>query len=69
LYHDPAERFPNEAQNGIWAGPGIVKMIQEHMLQIKQYPNRVSKSHYRDFDSSFDPETTPVYSPKKQVEW
>ena len=23
LYHDPAERFPNEAQNGIWAGPGL----------------------------------------------
>jgi arylsulfatase len=69
MYHDPAERFPNEAQNGIWAGPGITKMIQEHMLQIQKYPHRPVKSHYRDFDRSFDPELSPVYVPSKQVEW
>jgi arylsulfatase A-like enzyme len=70
IYHDPAERFPNEAQNGIWAGPGMTKMIQEHMLLIKKYPNRkLEKSYYRDFDRSFDPELTPVYKSKKQVEW
>ena len=69
LYHDPAERFPNEAQNGIWAGPGITKMVQEHMLQIKKYPHRVLKTYYRDFDRSFDPEPSPVYSPQKQVDW
>jgi arylsulfatase len=69
LYHDPAERFPNEVQNGIWAGPGITKLIQEHMLQIQKYPHRVPKSHYRDFDRSFDPEPSPVYRPQKQVDW
>ena len=69
LYHDPAERFPNEAQNGIWAGPGMTKMIQEHMLQIKKYPHRPTKSYYRDFDRSFDPEPSPVYVPSKQVDW
>jgi len=70
LYHDPAERFPNEAQNGIWAGPGITKMIQEHMLQIQQYPHRKpAQSYYRDFDRSFDPEPTPVYEPQKRAEW
>jgi len=69
LYHDPAERFPNEAQNGIWAGPGITKMIQEHMKQIKKYPHREPESYYRDFDRSFDPEPSPVYMPKKQVDW
>ena len=69
IYHDPAERFPNEPQNGIWAGPGMTKMIQEHMLLIQKYPNRVLKSYYRDFDSSFDPEPTPVYKSQKQVDW
>jgi arylsulfatase len=70
LYHDPAERFPNEAQNGIWAGPGITKMIQEHMLQIQQYPHRKpSQAYYRDFDRSFDPEPSPVYESAKKAEW
>ena len=70
LYHDPAERFPNEAQNGIWAGPGMTKMIQEHMLQIQKYPHREpAPTYYRDFDQSFDPEATPVYKPKKQANW
>ena len=69
IYHDPAERFPNEPQNGIWAGPGMTKLIQEHMLLIQKYPNRVLKSYYRDFDSSFDPEPTPVYKSQKQVDW
>lgn len=70
LYHDPAERFPNEAQNGIWAGPGITKMIQEHRLQIQEYPHRKPvQGYYRDFDRSFDPEATPVYEAKKKADW
>ena len=70
LYHDPAERFPNEAQNGIWAGPGITKMIQEHMLQILQYPHREpAQGYYLDFDRSFDPEPSPVYESEKKAEW
>ena len=69
LYHDPAERFPNEIANGMWAGPGITKMIQEHMLQIKKYPHRKVQGYYRDFDYSFDPEPTPVYVPQKTVDW
>ena len=69
IYHDPAERFPNEIQNGAWAGPGISKMIQEHMLLIQQYPHRKVTGYYRDFDSSFDPEPSTVYEPKKQVDW
>jgi hypothetical protein len=44
-------------------------MIQEHMKQIKKYPHRELKSYYRDFDRSFDPEPSPVYVPKKQVDW
>ncbi len=69
IYHDPAERFPNEVQNGIWAGPGITKMVQEHMIMIQKYPHREVKSFYRDFDRSFDPEPSPVYKPKMQVDW
>jgi len=70
IYHDPAERFPNEAQNGIWAGPGITKLIQEHMAMIKKYPHREPpKGYYRDFDRPFDPEPSPVYRTKKQVRW
>ena len=69
LYHDPAERFPNEVANGIWAGPGMTKLVQEHLMQMKEYPNREPKSHYRDFDYPFDPEASPVYKPKKQVNW
>ena len=66
----PVPGFPNEAQNGIWAGPGITKMIQEHMLLIKKYPHRIpAQSYYRDFDRSFDPESSPVYKPKKQIDW
>jgi len=69
LYHDPAERFPNEIANGMWAGPGMTKMIQEHMLQIQKYPHRKVQGYYRDFDYSFDPEPTPVYVPQKTVDW
>ena len=69
IYHDPAERFPNELQTGFWAGPGITKMVQEHMRLIQKYPHREVKSHYRDFDRSFDPEPSVVYTPKKQVSW
>ena len=69
LYHDPAERFPNEIANGMWAGPGMTKMIQEHMLQIQEYPHRKVQGYYRDFDYSFDPEPTPVYVPQKTVDW
>ena len=69
IYHDPAERFPNEIQNGAWSGPGINKMIQEHMLLIKKYPHRKVTGYLRDFDSSFDPEPSLVYKPKKQVNW
>jgi arylsulfatase len=69
IYHDPAERFPNEIQNGAWAGPGISKMIQDHMLLIKKYPHRNVTGFYREFDRSFDPEPSPVYKPKKEVDW
>jgi len=69
LYHDPAERFPNEIANGMWAGPGMTKMIQEHMLQIQKYPHRKVQGYYRDFDYSFDPEPTPIYVPQKTVDW
>jgi len=69
IYHDPAERFPNEIKNGMWAGPGMIKLIQEHNLLIKKYPNRIMELYQRDFDKSFDPEATPVYKTKKQVDW
>ena len=69
IYHDPAERFPNEVQNGIWAGPGMTKLVQEHLLLMQKYPNRKLQGYYRDFDYSFDPEPTPVWTPKKQVDW
>jgi len=39
------------------------------MMQIAKYPHRVSESYYRDFDRSFDPEPTPVYKSKMQVDW
>ena len=44
-------------------------MIQEHMRQIAQYPHREVNSYFREFDTSFDPEPTPVYEPGKQVDW
>lgn len=69
IYHDPAERFPNEIQNGLWAGPGLTKMIQEHFRLIQQYPHRQLQGEYRDFDRSFDPQPTPVYTPQKTVDW
>ena len=69
IYHDPAERFPNEIQNGMWAGPGMNKLVQEHLLLMQKYPNRKPFSYYRDFDRSFDPERSPVYRPSKEVDW
>jgi arylsulfatase len=69
LYHDPAEQFPNEVENGLWAAPGIYKLIQEHKLLITKYPFRRLTRTFRDFDRSFDPEATPVYKSKKQVDW
>ena len=44
-------------------------MIQEHMRLIQKYPHREVRSYYRDFDRSFDPERSPVYTPKKRVDW
>ena len=62
--------FSLEPQNGILAGPGMTKMIQEHMIQIQKYPHREpAQAYYRDFDTSFDPEPTPVYKAKKQADW
>jgi arylsulfatase len=69
LYHDPAERFGNEVANGLWAGVGLQKLIQEHVKLIQKYPNRKLNPYFPDFDRSFDPEATPVYTPKKQVDW
>ena len=69
LFHDPAERFPNELQNGFWAGPGITRLVQEHLKQIEQYPHRDVSTHYREFDYSFDPQPSPVYESSKQVSW
>jgi len=69
LYHDPAERFPNEIQNGMWAGPGFMKLIQDHKMLMMKYPNREMQIYQEEFDRSFDPETTPVYKTKKQIEW
>lgn len=68
-HHGPAERFPNELQNGFWAGPGITKMVQEHGRLIQKCPHREVRGYCRDFDSSFDPEPSIVYAPKKQVAW
>ena len=36
---------------------------------MEKYPNRKLQGSYRDFDYSFDPEPTPVYNSKKQVDW
>jgi len=69
LYHDPAERFGNEVANGLWAGVGLQKLVQEHVKLIQKYPNRKLNPYFPDFDRSFDPEATPVYKPKKQVDW
>ncbi len=69
IYHDPAERFPNEIKNGMWAGPGMIKMIQDHKKLMQEYPNREMAIYQEEFDSFFDPEPTPVYKTKKQVEW
>lgn len=69
IYHDPAEKFPNEIKNGMWAGPGMIKLLQDHKLLIQKYPNREMQVYQEEFDSSFDPEPTPVYKTKKQVDW
>ena len=69
LYHDPAERFGNEVANGLWAGAGLGKLVQDHLKLIEEYPNRELQPYWPDFDRSFDPESTPVYKPKKKAKW
>ena len=56
LYHDPAERFADEVRYGLWTGPGMRKMIQDHKALIERFPHRVQKAHQREFDFPFDPE-------------
>jgi arylsulfatase A-like enzyme len=56
IYHDPAERHPDEVRYGLWAGPGFKKMIEDHQALIKKFPHRVQKSYQRKFDRPFDPE-------------
>ena len=38
-------------------------------LAIEKLVPQPAKSYYRDFDRSFDPERSPVYKTKKQVDW
>ncbi len=56
LYHDPAERFVDEVRYGLWTGPGMRKMIQDHEAMIQQFPHRVQKGYLRELDRPFDPE-------------
>jgi hypothetical protein len=36
---------------------------------MQKYPNREMVIYQEEFDSFFDPESTPVYKTKKQVDW
>ena len=59
LYHDPGERYPDLARYCLWALPGFLKMIQDHMALIQKFPHRVQNAHqmeYREIDHGFDPE-------------
>jgi arylsulfatase len=57
LHHDPAERYPDLSRYCLWASPGFIKMIQNHMAMIEQFPHRVQKGFQREFDFPFDPES------------
>ena len=56
IQHDPGERYPDLSRYCLWAAPGFAKLIQDHMAMIAKFPNRVQKSHQREFDVPFDPE-------------
>jgi arylsulfatase len=59
LYHDPGERYPDVVRYCLWAAPGFMKMMQDHMALIKKYPHRVQGAFQRDYgdsDYGFDPE-------------
>ncbi len=56
LHHDPGERYPDLTHYCLWAAPGFVKMIQEHMAMIEKFSHRMQKGYQREFDRPFDPE-------------
>jgi len=59
LYHDPAERNPDEVRYGLWSGPGFKKMIQDHNALTEKFPHRIQKASQREYgpsDHGFDPE-------------
>ncbi len=59
LYFDPAEKFPNMVEIGLWAGSPIQKLMQDHKQMIEKFPHQKPQTGYlADFDYPFDPDPT-----------
>jgi arylsulfatase len=59
IYFDPAERFPNMVEIGLWAGSPMQKLIQDHKKMIEKFPHQKPQTgHLADFDYPFDPDPT-----------
>jgi len=59
IYFDPAERFPNMVEIGLWAGSPMQKLIQDHKKMIKKFPHqKAQRGHLAEFDYPFDPDPT-----------
>lgn len=59
IYFDPAERFPNMVEIGLWAGSPMQKLIQDHKKMIEKFPHQKPQVGYlADFDYPFDPDPT-----------
>jgi arylsulfatase len=59
IYFDPAEKFPNMVEIGLWAGSPMQKLMQDHKQMIEKFPHQKPQTGYlADFDYPFDPDPT-----------
>lgn len=69
LMHDPMERYLTEINYAGYEPVSLMKMIQDHMLQIKKYPHYEQQIVVREADIPYDPAPTLKYKSKMQVDW
>lgn len=69
LMHDPMERYLTEINYAAYEPVSLMKMVQDHMLQIKKYPHYEQKMVIVEPDRPHDPAPTLKYETSKQVDW
>lgn len=69
LMHDPMERYLTEINYAAYEPVSLMKMVQDHMIQIKKYPHYKQQFVIVEPNRPFDPAPSLKYESKMQVDW